>query len=330
MNNKVKKVVFYSTRKIHPYFSDEKHLTQSNSLIEYFSKLEENNEKRDEFSIWLSDLAFLSIFKQKLEEIVPDGREDYKEIFNIIAQTKNGNPHDINSISNYLEKHQNSEGDEFWKNTSSIFIELLKQYSHNAICFKPCLFEEYGERILSGECTHLNRDLTESKRSGGNSEYDKAKVKHRLGIYHREKEEYAVAAIWPWAGSFEKEHDENWRKTAINAVKELYPCCEEIILVMHNKDFDWCQQPGEEKDRIVFKCRLWSDLAKVADTVVPTFISYIIFQHDNGLVMNPLENRENLPDNIWFAIDRYLRADKIMRDADKDCLIAKNYDSLVE
>lgn len=335
-NDLVKKVVFYSTRQIHPYFSDKEHLIPSNSLIKYFSRLQKNDNTKDEFSCWLSDLAFLSYYQQKLEDMCEEAdREKLKEILSLVTQAKIEDPHNIDSIVSCLESHDDKQ-DPFWDKTRTIFGKLQNDYEDDTFCFDPSLFDEYKERILSGEWTHLNRDLTESKSAGGNPDEENAKLKHRLGIYHREDNNYAVAAIWPWADDMEKDHDMNWRRVAVKTIQELYPKCEEIVLVMHAKDFGWCQRKDEKSDQIVFKCR---PLSKWNETVEEVFrpsvqdplISYIVFHHDNEHVMSPIKKSEHTPKEVWDAIDKYLReVNKKMSEADKDGQIAKKYYSIVE
>lgn len=336
MNNNIKKVVFYSTRQIHPYFSDKEHLISSNSLINYFSGLHKNDGTRDNFSIWLSDLAFLSFYQQKLEDLcVEEDSRKLNEILSIVTQTKNKDPHDVDSIVNCLGSHD-QEQDLFWKKAIEIFSKLQDDYENDTISFEPSLFDEYKERILSGGMTHLNRDKTESKSAGGNLEDDKAKLKHRLGIYHREYEDYAVAAIWPWAEEMEEDHDMKWKTVAVNAIREIFPKCEEIYLVMHDKDFKWCQKPGEKRDQIVFKRRPLSNWNKDTEGGVLTsaedlLISYIVFQHDNEHVMGPIKKSEHTPKEVWYAIGNYLReVDKILSEADEKGLIAEKHNSSVE
>lgn len=332
-NDLVKKVVFYSTRYIHPYFSDKKHLIPSNSLINYFSRLQKNDNTKDEFSLWLSDLAFWSYFQQKLEDVCGDeDREKLNEIRSIVTQIKNGNPHDTELIEKCLESHDN-EQDLFRENASKLFIELQEDDDNNAIYFAPCLFDEYRETLLSGETTHLNRDLTESKNVEGYPDEEDAKLKHRLGIYHREDNEYAVAAVWPWpkGDTLEPNHDENWKKAIADAIKELYPNSDEIILVIHDLDLkDWIG-----KDQIVFKRRPLSHINSNSDfnedilaSSADPCTSLIVFRHDNRHVTSPIMKKEHTPKDVWYAIDKYLRdVFKILREADTNKCIANAHNN---
>ena len=229
-------------------------------------------------------------------------------------------------------KKSTEKNDAFWEDSFNEYINL----NRSPIYFSLCHYDRFKDWILSGKTTHLNRDLTESKGGGSFLEEEKARLKHRLGIYHRENNEYAVTAIWPWAEEREKNHDINWRTVAVNAVKELYPKCEEIVLVMHDNDFEWCQNKGEEKDKIVFKRRPLSNWNKSYEgEITPSekdpLISFIVFQHNNGHVMNPLRKKEHAPKDVWKAIDKYLReVDKKMSEADENGLIYKMHDSILE
>lgn len=337
MNNKVRNVVFYSTRLIHPYFSDKEHLIPSNSLMDYFSSLQKDDNTKDEFSCWLSDLAFWFYYQQKLKDMCgAEDREKLEEILSEVTRTKNEDPHNTKSIEDCLESHEN-EQDLFWKKASTIFIELQSDYDKNVINFTPCLFDEYKEKLLSGKKTHLDRDFTESKNAGCNPDEGKAKLKHRLGIYHREDNEYAVAAVWPWpkGDTLEPNHDENWKAVAVKAIKELYPKCEEIFLVMHDNDFKWCQKSGIEKNQIVFKRRPlsnWDTDTKKdrCPSAEDPLISYIVFQHTNEHVMGPIKQKEHAPKDVWHAIDKYLRdVIKTLSEADMNKYIAVAHDKMV-
>lgn len=329
-NDSVKKVVFYSTRQIHPYFSDNEHLIPSNSLINYFSRL----QKDDEFSCWLSDLAFLFYYKQKLEHSCrPEDSEKLTEIRSIVEQTENEDPHNIKSIEDCLESHVN-EQDLFWKNAYTIFCKLQEDYVKDAISFKPSLYDEYKERILTGKKTHLDRDLTESKNAEGNTDEEDARLKHRLGIYHKEDNEYAVAAVWPWpkGESLELNHDDNWETAIVGSIKELYPNCDEITLVIH----DWDLEEWNDKDKIVFYKRPLSQIINASDNNgelcarnTDLCTSLIVFQHTNGNVIHPLlinkEKRLNSPEIVWQAIEQYLKREYILREKDEKKVIAKKH-----
>ena len=92
MNDDVKKVVFYSTRHIHPYFLENELLIRCDSLINYFSGLKKSDDKNDGFSIWLSDLAFLCEYRQR---ILSKGEEVHKELLNELNEATTANIHDF-------------------------------------------------------------------------------------------------------------------------------------------------------------------------------------------------------------------------------------------
>ncbi len=332
MNNEIEKVVFYSTRQIHPFFSDSKDLSKCDSMIRYFSIL-----KKSEFSIWLSDLAFLSEYWQKLEEIGEDDkdtRQKLDEIHSIIYPSQNVNPHEIRNktLSIFLNSHKPINGqvtDWFWDKAYEEYINL----NRSGIIFETKHFEEYKGRLLTVGTTHLNRDLTESnieKDDSDNIETNSLLI-HRLGIYHKEEDEYAVVAIWPWAGDMEPDHDKKWKETIMNSIKELYPKSKEIILVIHDNDF--AELNDDEKDKIISKKEHMSSCINpiVVDNFDP-LVSLIVFQHTNENVLRPLKRDQEKkttysPKQIWEAIDKYIEKYYLLINADKNNLTAKTHNS---
>ena len=333
MNDSVKNVIFYSTRQIHPYFSDKKHLIPSKSLIEYFSGLLKKDNTKDEFSRWLSDLAFWSYYQQELDDICEaEDRQKLTELLSIVIQTKDRDPRSTVSVEKCLESHMDE--DLFWTNACSIFAKLQINEENNVISFKPSLFDEYKERILSGKTTHLNRDLTESKSAGGNPDEEYAKLKHRLGIYHKEDDYYAVAAIWPWADEMEEDHDIKWKTVAVKAIKELYPKCEEIILVMHDNDF--ANLKDNEKNTVLWVRRKLSQMndpdaqSDSTPSVNDPLISLITFQHTNRNVLEPIQKEDKYsPKQVWELINGYINRDSlsIIQMVDNDNIVAQMHDS---
>ena len=346
MNNNVKKVVFYSTRQIHPYFSDKVHLTQCNSMIRYFSRLKNDEDSEDDLSRWLSDLAFLyeyyqtlEIIKQKLENGgCNDIQNKYNEISPFLILKKEDNPSNcLNKLEDLLGEHKPDEDqkDLFWDTAYNEYIDFSDKKKY----FEPSHFEMYKDQVLSGNVTHLNRDFTEIIINGGSPEEinNSSRVKHRLGIYHKEEGEYAVAAVWPWpkGDTLEPNHDDNWKKVIVDAIKELYPNTDEIILVIH----DWDLDEWKEKDQIVFRKRLLSrinesdyndDLPSSDDPC----ISLIVFQHTNGKVLEPLNkdrgNHLNTPKQVWEAIDKYIESGYLLMKADKGDLITKIHSEAID
>lgn len=347
MNNDcVKKVVFYSTRQIHPYFSDENDLISCDSMIRYFSHLKgKNKETKDEFSEWLSALAFLHEYQLKIEEIrqklmeegCGDIQKKYPEVPSILSRINDDDPiaiYDDLSFCLY-DYHKSSYAQEkkdfFWEAAYQKFIDLDNNSENN--CFEKKHLEVFKDRVLSGKETHLNRDLTESKEEIDSTVKleSKSLLIHRLGIYHKEKDEYAVCAIWPWDGDMDPKHDEDWKNIIVSAIRELYPNCDEIILVIHNKDFkEWTK-----KDQIVFRKKPLSQISNsdnneecLPNEADPP-ISLIVFQHTNSEVVGPLKKeRENnllfTPQRVWEAIEKYLKRHSL-RKADNDNLIAKTH-----
>ena len=343
MNNRVKKVVFYSTRQIQPYFSDREHLFRCDSMIWYFSKLD------DKFSHWLSDLAFLTEYIHKLEE---NGKKfehnddnnikkKLEEIRSIVYQSEVMDPHQtrVKDLAIFLNRQKKADvGDYFWDEAFKEYINLNKA----SILFEPKHYEDrkIQNQILSGKVTHLNRDLTEIRIEGGYSEAidNSSRVKHRLGIYHKEEGEYAVAAVWPWpkGDTFEPNHDENWKKTIIEAINELYPNTDEMILVIH----DWDLDEWKDKDQPVFRRR---PLSRIKDSnydeeCLPNKddprISLIVFQHTNGNVVDLLKKDRgghlNTPKQVWEAIDKYIESGYLLMKADKEDLITKIHSEAID
>lgn len=329
MNDKVKKVVFYSTRNIYSYFSDEKDLIQSNSMINYFSNL-----PNDDFAIWLSDLAFLSDYLQKIKEIGQnlenDGVQNIEDKLNkvyAIYDYSTADPHyvKVNTLPTLLNSQKNnSPSDSFWVAAYNEYLLLNK----NKYFFKPCHFDQYRHWILSGRKTHLNFVKRDNSPEGLNS---RASLIHRLGIYHKENEEHAVAAIWPWNDEKENNHDEKWKETIINAIKELYPKINDIVLVIHDGDFLGLKD--DEKDKVLFVGRTLSEMndPNAGDNCAldeqNLRISLIVFQHTNGNVLNPLNkdcyNNVNPPERIWAAVFRYMMQQKIFKDSDANNIISE-------
>lgn len=341
MNNEIEKVIFYSTRQIHPFFSDSEDLSKCDSMIRYFSELKMEETTMSDFSNWLSDLAFLSEYWQKMEiigeKMVKSGdigtRQKLDEIHSIIYPLEDANPHEIKvkHLALLLNSHKsvnNQVTDLFWDMAFREYINLNKAQ----IVFEPKHFEEYKNRLLSVGTTHLNRDLTESniEKDGSNIETNSLLI-HRLGIYHKEEDGYAVAAIWPWAGDMEPNHDKNWKKTIVDSIRELYPKSNEIILVIHDNDF--AELNDDEKDKIISKKETLSNWINpiVVDNFDP-LVSLIVFQHTNENVLRPLKKDQEKkttysPKQIWEAIDKYIEKNYLLINADKDCLIAKMHNS---
>lgn len=343
MNNRVKKVVFYSTRQIHPYFSDREHLFRCDSMIWYFSKLD------DEFSHWLSDLAFLTEFLHRLEENGKkfeqkdnnDIKKKLEEIRSIVYQSELMDIHKtrVNDLAIFLNKQKKSDiVNLFWNEAFQEYINL----NNASILFEPKHYDDdkIRNQILSGKVTHLNRDLTEIIINGGSSEVidNSSRVKHRLGIYHKEEGEYAVAAVWPWpkGDTLEPNHDDNWKKVIVDAIKELYPNIDEIILVIH----DWDLEEWKEKDQIVFRKRplsrinesdYYEDGLSSNDDLC---ISLIVFQHTNGKVLEPLYKDRgdhlNTPKQVWEAIDKYIESVCLLMKLDKEDLITKMHSEAID
>lgn len=336
-NDLIKKVVFYSTRQIHPFYPDKDDLTPSDSLIKYFSGLKKDEKTKDEFSKWLSDLAFLHDFRQELKAIVRNmdqdecikSKEKLKDVISIFDRfKKDGNPHEIiDKIATFLD-----ESHEEW-HFGQLAYEAFLNMEEEDICFRPCHFKTYRNHVLSCEATHLNTGDNSS------SEIKGTKLKHRLGVYHKEEEEgeYAVAAVWPWpkGDNLEPNHDENWKKAIVEAIKELYPNTDEITLVIH----DWDLDEWKDKDQIVFRRR---PLSRIKDSnydeeCLPNKddprISLIVFQHTNRNVITPLikdkENRLNSPKQVWEAIERYLKRD-ILRKKDEEKEVEAKHNKAID
>lgn len=350
-NNNVKKVVFYSTRYIIPYFSED-HLVQCDSIIRYFSLLRQINEKtqkekKDKFAEWLSDQALLSEYLQRITEIgsksEKDGCKEEQEIINeissIVERAENEDPSILideltKRVAEQKESCEDSKKKSFWKEANDIFIDLDKKYSTDEKTFLPEHFEKRKDYVLSGKVTHLNLGSDKQKPP-------KALLKHRLGIYHKEEKDekngngYAVAAIWPWAGETEPNHDENWKGTILNAIREFYPQCDEIILAIHGEDFPSLM--GNEKDAILFVGRKASEMYNPDATsnsnpnIADPRISLITFHHTNKNVLNPIQKKDGKdglysPKQVWELLNEYLKRDSL-READNKNSVAIMHNS---
>ena len=331
-NNDVKKVVFYSTRQIIPYFSED-HLVQCDSMITYFSQL------KDELSEWLSTQALLSEYLQIITEIGPEseqnGCKDVQEITNIVSsivvRAKKEDPCGLlddltNRVAQY-NPHEDQSTKTFWRVAYDLFVKLNKMYFNDDKRFLPAHFEKHKDYVLSGKVTHLNIGSDEQKLE--------ALLKYRLGIYHKEENEYAVAAIWPWAGEMEPNHNENWKNTIANAIREFYPQCDEILLAIHDNDF--ANLKDNEKDAILFVGKKVSKMndqnaeSDSASDVNDPRISLIVFQHTNKNVLKPILKKDNegglySTKEVWEEISRYLKRDSL-READNNDSVAQKHNS---
>ena len=318
MNNNVKKVVFYSTRYIHPYFSDEEHLKQCNCLIEYFSGLKKSEEEVDDFSQWLSDLAFLYEYRQKVMGIKVTA---LNELLSDLYSEKKGEIQKMRNerLADILTERENENS--YWITADNEFNAL----NDSPIVFEPKHYEEHQDWVLTGTTTHLNRT---GEFLEGNKD---ARLKHRLGIYHKEgtdeDKEYAVAAIWPWAGDKEFGHDQNWMAAILKTVCELYPHNEEIVLVIHDGDLE----RYAKRDKIVYAQKELSekyDELQRQLTVNP-IVSFVVFQHTNDSVLSPLKvdnnGKKKSPKQIWEDINKYIVLNETFRDKDKENVIANKH-----
>ena len=316
--DKVKYVVFSSTRFIEemPLLGGESATpVYSASMVRYFLSL------KDIFSDWLlrkatedADLKILSdalkALAFTLQDIITVFGKEWK-ISDFIQAGSAAMDAKMIDLQEALMK-------EFPEKANVIEESLSKLVFGESIIDGRVLFNNTKDKVLSSSVTHLNF-------------YGKGLpcVKHRLGVYCHEEDDYALCAVWPWAGLYEAGHSENWQKALIGAALERYPQLEVLILLLHDRDFqEWAGKVGANK---VSNDDLNGDKSfkNTKGTVIS--IPFVVFSHGDVLSQDALK-KDTVIDCFNVASSMLKMSQKLyhFKMADMNNMVSKAYDSALE
>lgn len=331
-NDKVKKVVLFSTRKIHERFDDTLIPQFSNIILSYFTQSIDSKdvfpdlkkglvELSTQESVLLDDVSSgFDARKQEFVQALSPIIQSIKSLLNQIQENTEDNIPDsleVESanddaaiaciIKDFLDRVSYSgleESPDFAPKVRPVLSEYLSIFSKHLpkkIDSPQVSFnEEYYERIKDMTLGASNNELSRRIFHCDIDDKPSFSVKDRLCVFSNEEEDCAVCAIYAWYGDFEENHYAKWISCLIQAIKELYPKVVSVSLVLHDRDLY-----QDNRDEIVYS-------EKENENVN---VSLAVFMHNNDTIMQMMDKNKS-PKEIVEGIDLYFAGPPKLREVD--------------
>lgn len=322
MKNNIKQAVLFTIRDIEnrEYFKGVSP-EPSQALINYFislgddltSWLNEHAQKKD--VVKNADEPSIDKFKSLSEDIQKNadefeeayeetsGNRVYSEERSLVESISNAQ--DLGELQaikgSFLEAYNDfSEADRSKWDAIHGFIcqipdvessEIEDQQNSNVFSLED--YNKLASTILDSNVTHCDKE--------------KPQVQHRLGWYHKEEDNTAVCAVYPWLGDIKKENNIRWASALLSTLKDEYPSLEKVLLVCHDRDYSGFSG----KDEVVT-----GDLFEELSKVFPLLVGLIVFQHSNSTITGALN--KNKACDVFTTIEDYSKGYYTIKKADEE------------
>lgn len=322
MKNNIKQAVLFTIRDIEnrEYFKGVSP-EPSQALIDFFiclgddltSWLNEHAQKRE--VIKTADEPSIDMYKSLSEDIQKNANEfekAYEETFGNRAFSEErslvesiSNAQDLGELQfikgSFLSAYEDFSDEEQsrWEPIHSFICkipdnessEIESQQDSNNFSVED--YNKFASTSLNSNVTHCDKE--------------KPLVQHRLGWYHKEEDNTAVCAIYPWVGDTKNENNCKWASALLSTLKDEYPSLEKVLLVCHDKDYNGFSG----KDEVVT-----GDLFEELSKAFPLLGCLIVFQHSNSAITGALKKSKAC--DVYTAIEEYAKGYYTIKKADVD------------